>query len=122
MRLDSTPMATPDPTRDELEAALGARRELGKDYEDAVLDSFVARLDQTIDARVEAGVAERLGPGGKLRDGGQDKGFIIALVSLGTGIPISGIAAGVTDLGGLIVAWAGIAAVNFAYAFGQRRR
>ena len=31
-------------SRDDLTAAIGARRELGKEYEDAVVDSFVARL------------------------------------------------------------------------------
>jgi NAD(P)-dependent dehydrogenase (short-subunit alcohol dehydrogenase family) len=41
------------PARDDLSAAIGARRELGADYEDAVVDSFVARLDQPIAERVD---------------------------------------------------------------------
>ncbi|HET9566085.1 MAG TPA: hypothetical protein VFP27_16675, partial [Mycobacterium sp.] len=47
------------PTRDDLTAAVGARRELGPDYEDAVLDGFLARLDRQMQERVDATVAER---------------------------------------------------------------
>ena len=35
-------------SRDDLTSAIGARRELGNEYEDSVVDSFVARLDQRI--------------------------------------------------------------------------
>src|SRR5215218_2364691 len=51
------------PTRDDLTAAVGARRELGPDYEDAVLDGFLARLDRQMQERVDATVAERLSSG-----------------------------------------------------------
>ncbi len=43
-------------------------------------------------------------------------------MSLGVGIPISAISAGIADLPGLIVAWAGIASVNVANALANRRR
>ena len=46
----------------------------------------------------------------------------LGIVSLGVGIPISAISAGIADLPGLIVAWTGIAAVNVAHALQNRRR
>ena len=49
-----------DIPRDEAEAALAARQELGRDYEPPVVDSFVDRLDKVIDARVAEQV-ERAG-------------------------------------------------------------
>ena len=39
--------------RDELEAAIAARRELGRAHEPEVVDSFLARIEKQIDARVE---------------------------------------------------------------------
>lgn len=121
-------MPASDQSRDDLQAAVAARRELGRDYEDAVLDSFLDRMERSIAARVDARVDERL-PGtksGKSQPTGlgkdeSNRAFVLGVVSLGTGIPISGIAAGVTGLGGLLVAWAGIVGVNVAHALAQRR-
>jgi len=56
----------PEPRREDLQAALGARRELGPEYEDAVLDSFLERVDKSIEARVDARVAERGGDRGQV--------------------------------------------------------
>jgi hypothetical protein len=117
------------PARDDLTAAIGARRELGKDYEDAVVDSFVARLDERIAERVDEQVAERIGGKPKLKaptpaqaaDAKDNSSFIVALVSLGVGIPITAISSENAGIAGLIVSWAGIAAVNVAQALGRRR-
>ena len=38
---------------------LEARRELGKEYEPALVESFIQRLNQVIDARVAAGTQRR---------------------------------------------------------------
>ncbi|RJK98076.1 hypothetical protein [Vallicoccus soli] len=116
-----TPAQAPPPqggaTRDELRAALGARRDLGPEYEDAVLDSFVARLEQSVAARAgEREVRQR-----DDRQGGERQ-FILGLVSLGTGIPISAIAGGTAEVPGLFVAWMGIVGVNVAHALSARRR
>ena len=46
-------MAAPDVPRDELSAAVEARRELGPESERAVIDSFLARVEATIDERVD---------------------------------------------------------------------
>ncbi len=50
--------------------------------------------------------------------------FVLGIVSLGTGIPISAIAAESIEPGliGLAVAWAGIIGVNVAHALARRRR
>lgn len=48
----------------DLRAAMEARRELGPDMEDHVVDSFLSRLDDRINARVDEQVARRLPKGG----------------------------------------------------------
>ena len=53
------PNTLPD-VEDELEVALKARQELGKDHEDEVIESFLSRVRDKIDARVEARVSEVL--------------------------------------------------------------
>ncbi|MXY42622.1 MAG: hypothetical protein F4Y50_00910 [Dehalococcoidia bacterium] len=45
---------------EELNIAIKARQELGKDHEDEVIESFLSRVQDTIDARVEARVNEAL--------------------------------------------------------------
>jgi hypothetical protein len=132
----------PDNTlpRDELRATVEARRDLGPDYEHALIESFLEKIDATIDARVRAEVAAQNGyqgyPGPQGHPGphggphpGQGKphkqgdGTIpIALGSLGIGIPLTAIASGEAGLPGLFLAWTGIILVNIAAAFGRRRR
>jgi hypothetical protein len=105
-------------TRDELRAALGARRDLGAEYEDAVLDSFVARLEQSVATRAGGAEAARRSEG----DRGHRQ-FVLGIVSLGAGIPLSGVAGGTTgSVWGLLVAWGGIVGVNAAHALSGRRR
>jgi len=101
----------------DLEATIAARAELGRDYEPALVESFAERLEQTIARRVDAEVSHRAPAPDDPR-----MPFALAIVSLGTGIPISGIAAGTEGLPGLLVAWGGIVSVNVAYALGRRRR
>lgn len=45
---------------EELRVAVKARQELGVDHEDEVIESFLARVQDTIDARVEARVNEEI--------------------------------------------------------------
>ena len=96
-------------TRDEIESTLEARRELGAEMEPAVVDAFADRVERVIDARVANEVARR----GVLRDDGT--GFVLAVVSLGTGIPITAIAADTGGMSGLLIGWLGIVGVNVAY-------
>jgi len=113
------------PSRDDLAAAVGARRELGPEYEDAVIDSFVAGVERRIDQRVDAKVAERVSAAAlgspTTSSGGRDPSPALGLVSLGAGIPITAIATSNGGLVALAISWAGIAAVNIAAAWGRRR-
>ncbi|GAA3231612.1 hypothetical protein ACFQE4_12100 [Streptomyces thermocoprophilus] len=109
----------------ELDATLHARRELGEEYESALVDSFLEKVDQRIDAAVERRVrreyAER--QMAVARDSrasrptdsfGERFGF--GIVSLVLAVPLSAIGGGVADLPGLLVAWAGIVGVNVVQA------
>ncbi|MFJ3218651.1 hypothetical protein ACIPLC_22350 [Kitasatospora sp. NPDC086801] len=120
-----------DDLRRDLDAALHARKELGKEYEPELVDSFLSRLDARLDARVERRVAERMDdyePAHRRRPhrpgpGPGSSGTRLAVISLVLGIPLTAIAASPQSGGfvGLIVSWAGIVGVNFAAAFGNRR-
>jgi hypothetical protein len=52
-------MANPELPREELEAALRARRELDRELEPHVIDSFLDRVERNIDARVDARLQAR---------------------------------------------------------------
>lgn len=120
-----TPSVTPSSeTRRDAEAALAARQELGADYDDHVAQGLAERMEQL--AAYRAGElrheAERERSGSSLQHSAQTQRFVTALVSLGAGIPITGIAA---THGGLVetaVCWAGIVGVNVAQALAGRSR
>ncbi len=122
----------------ELDATLHARRELGEEYESALVDSFLETVDQRIDGAVERRVRRQLAerqmvaardsrsPGD--RDSWGER-FGFGIVSLVLAIPLSAIGAGTGKLPGLIVSWLGIVGVNVVQAvranpgaFGRRRR
>ncbi|MCX4748646.1 hypothetical protein OG455_24535 [Kitasatospora sp. NBC_01287] len=129
-----------DPRRDsqtselraDLDAALQTRKELGAEYESALVDSFLSRVDSRLDARVEQRVAERLadlGPAERFRDGerrpdrerrrGWGGGNKLPFFSLALAIPLTGIGSA-SGLTGMLVTWAGIVGVNVAAALGNR--
>jgi hypothetical protein len=93
---------------------VGARQELGDEMEPAIIDAFLERVE----AAVEEQAAERRP---KRRGTAPESGerLALAIVSLGTGIPITAIAAEAADALGIAIAWAGIAIVNIS--FGRRR-
>jgi hypothetical protein len=113
-------MSNPDLPREELAAVLEARRELGKDYEPALVESFIERLDKVIDARVQAGLAERR-RGEVDRAESQGGQLQLGIWSLVAGVPITGIAGPTTGTWGLLACWGGIAAVNLSYALSRFR-
>jgi hypothetical protein len=113
-------MSQPDLPPDELTAVLEARRELGKEYEPALVESFIERLDRVIDARVQAGLAERAS--NDLNRAESTRGQLqLGLGSLALGIPITAIAGPTTGVWGLVASWSGIAAVNLGYALSRWR-
>jgi hypothetical protein len=114
-------------TPDEIRAAAETHRELGPDYQAAVIDSFLDKVGKEIDGRVDqrmtAYAAYARPPLAKPPRGRSP--MALAVVSLSLGIPLSGIALGVprsdvARLVALIVIWAAITAINLSYSFGGK--
>jgi hypothetical protein len=89
--------------RDELEAALEARKELGADMEPALLDSFVEGIEQRLRERSEE--SER----SLKRKRDHQKEMVLG--AMGISIPLLGIAAVFAGLAGLIVVCAALAVI-----------
>ncbi|MFE9627342.1 hypothetical protein [Streptomyces sp. NPDC006527] len=109
----------------ELDASLQARRELGEEYESALVDSFLEKVDQRIDAAVERRVRRQFAETqmaaarGSRSPGATDswgERFGFGIVSLVLAVPLSAIGVGAADLPGLLVSWAGIVGVNVVQA------
>ncbi|MFE1859530.1 hypothetical protein [Streptomyces anandii] len=109
----------------ELDATLQARRELGEEYESALVDSFLEKVDQRIDGAVERRVrrqfaeqqmtAARDSRTPKATDSWGER-FGFGIVSLVLAVPLSAIGGGIAHLPGLIAAWVGIVGVNAVQA------
>jgi|SRR5438128_2238130 len=96
-------------TRNELEAALAARRELGPELEPQVIESFVERIERRLEKA--AGPPARAQRYRQSREGS----FVLALVSVIVAIPITAIALTQSGLVALLVVWAGLVLVNAVY-------
>lgn len=112
----------------ELDAALDARRELGPEYESALVDSFVEKVDTQVRRRLAEDrlLAARGGTGRtEPSEGNFGERFGFAIITLVLAVPLSAIAVAEAHLSGLLVAWAGILGVNFIHAnksLGRRNR
>jgi hypothetical protein len=93
--------------RDDIEAAIEARRELGGEMEPHVIDSFVDRIEKRIDERT----TRRIPAVRKGREGS----FVLALASLAAAIPITAIAANYGGITAMIVVWIGLVLLNAVY-------
>jgi len=111
--------------KSELDATLHARSELGSDYESALVESFLEkleqRLDTTLDRRVRRHLAEQQvsaarGPRQPQPLEGFGERFGFGIISLVLAIPLSAIAAAAGNATGLVVAWLGIVGVNAVHA------
>jgi hypothetical protein len=91
--------------RDDVQAAIEARRELGAELEPHVIDAFVARIEQRLAK-----------PAPRRSD---DKTFALTLVSIIASIPLTAIAIVQSGLIALVIVWVGIVLVNLSYS---RRR
>lgn len=99
-------------SREDVESLVGARRELGDEMEPAVIDAFLDRVE----AAAEARAAERRPPRELYPGQGRGQSLALSIVSLGTGIPITAIAAEQGGVAGIALAWLGIVGVNVAQA------
>ncbi|MFC0601391.1 hypothetical protein [Streptomyces palmae] len=116
----------------ELDATIQTRKELGDEYESALVESFLEkveqRFDDTADRHVRRHMAERQmaaargarhpSPGGGQQGEGMalSERFGFVAVSLVLAIPLSAIAVTNEGLPGLLVAWGGIFGVNAVHA------
>lgn len=100
--------ATADGTREELDALLSARQELGTEYNEELTDMLIERLDAVIDNRVEARLQNVKT---------KSPSPAVPICSLVFAIPATGIVleggAGVLGVG---LVWAAIAAINVVYS------
>lgn len=104
---------------EDMRAAAEAGRELGRDYEPALLHSFLERLDGEIDRRVD----ERMRAS---RPAGFD--WLALLLPLGSIAMALGVPSATYDHFGAaasfvltLIAWAAIVAVNVAHVRSRRR-
>jgi hypothetical protein len=110
-------------TRD-AEAALAARMELGPDYTEHVAAGLAERVEQL--AAVRAGElryqAEVANSTTQDEKSGRTRQFVLGIISLGVGVPITAISATNTEPGllGVAVSWAGIVGVNAVHAWSNR--
>ena len=112
--------------RRELDATLQARRELGPEYESALIDSFLEKAEQRLagpyDQRMRRQLAEQ--QMAAARGGGQSAAplgsfgerFGFGAVSLVLAIPLSAIGVANAGIDGLVVAWLGIIGVNAVHS------
>ncbi len=116
-------MSSTSLTPDEIRAAAETHRELGPEYQAAVIESFLDKIGREIDARVDARVAT-LSPGRRApARSGRGGALALAIISLVAGIPLTAIALGVDHSSGLtalVVIWLGMAVINAAYALHSR--
>ncbi|WP_314174572.1 hypothetical protein [Streptomyces winkii] len=123
----------PELTR-ELNATLQTRRELGQEYEEELIASFLEKFDQrletVVDKRMRRQMAEQqmvvARGNARPQSGGGSPSYpegmgarLLAVASLVLAVPLSAIAAVNTGLPGLLVCWAGIVGVNAVQAKGN---
>jgi hypothetical protein len=101
--------------KDELRTAIETRRDLGPDYEPAIVDAFLERIDARLEARVDELAAKHKSSGA-----GSEQ-LWLGLGSLIAAIPLSGIASQSGALA-LVAVWTMIAVINVTFAISRHER
>ncbi len=117
---------SPQELRRDVEASLATRAELGPAYDAAVAAGLADRIEQLAALRTAELRASSSTATAELeaeRSGRQQR-FVLGIISLGAGIPITAIAALNTEPGlvGVLVSWAGIVGVNVVHGWSGRRQ
>jgi len=101
-------------------AALGAYNDLPPEYQDAVVESFLNRVDAQLARRNAATLAQNRKANDVAR---RNNGVRIAslAICLAMAIPLTAIAAANFGLTGFALVWAGIIVIALAFGFGGRR-
>ncbi|MBT2211664.1 hypothetical protein [Actinomadura sp. NEAU-AAG7] len=119
-------MTIPRPARDDLRAAMAARRELGPDYDEAFIDSVVDRIEETLAPRASrfpapAPAPRRASPKPSRETGERDHSLALAVLSLLAAIPLSAISVVNGGLPALMFVLTMIVILNVTYMFRPRR-
>jgi len=110
-------------TRD-AQAALAARMELGPEYSEHVAAGLAERVEEL--AALRAGElrheAEVVNSASRMDQSSRTRQFVLGIVSLAVGVPITAISATNTDPGliGVAISWLGIVGVNVIHARANR--
>jgi hypothetical protein len=123
--------SSPPPHRDagaraDVAAAWEARKELGPEYDEHIASGLADRVEELVAYRT-AELRQRgsaVDSDLELERIGQRQGFVLGIISLGVGVPITAISASNVEPGllGVAVSWMGIVGVNLAHRLGNRRR
>ena len=107
-------------------AAWEARKELGPEYEEHIAAGLADRVEELVAYRTAElrHQSETTATDRELDRTALRQRFVLGIVSLGVGVPITAISATNVEPGllGVAVAWAGIVGVNLAHRIGGRRR
>ncbi len=119
-------------TAEDIRAAAEVHGELGPDYSDAVVESFLAKIDKQIEARVDERLASLSKPGRRPVDPVRLSKYRIALAGAGAGMVVVGVpltlvaATGLSDAGAspraLFWIWVVLVAIYGLAAYRLRRR
>ena len=120
-------------SRDEIRAAAAVHNELGPEYQDAVLDSFLEKIDRQVGNRIEAQLAALRPPAAPSSDrplmdrkrsqlGAMAVGSVLAALASGAAVAWSVHYPGSSPAKALALVWAILAVAYIAYAWRLRRR
>jgi len=115
---------------EELSSTLAARKELGPEYDRALVEGFLSRVERAIDERVDRRLHGHAGASFSLRPVRAEprprRSRLLPLGSIVLAIPITAVAGsnfhGADGVVVMVVSWVGIVAVNAAHAFGWARQ
>ena len=101
--------------------------ELGADFEEHIAAGLAERVEELATERAAEVFqeSERARQAARTEQSGRVRQFVLGIISLVMGVPITGIAATTTDpnsLMGIAIAWGGIVGVNAVHALSSRRR
>jgi len=105
-------------TGDELKAAVSARRDLGPEFEDAVVESFLDKMGKEVDRRVDERLAQAA-PKSAAHQGPSDAqrlALAILSLSLGTIATLALVLGGEGNGGYVLFVWLGILGVNVVFS------
>lgn len=106
-------LAEPDVTA-QLQAAVAARNEMGQDMEEHVLEVFLARVQQRIDAQVAQQMVQNSGSKPVKRERAESAPLVMA-ATLGIAIPLMAIAGKAASGVGIFIVMVAIVLINTLY-------